>query len=213
MLPLSPRVNMGWAEDLEAQWEQLERDEAKRLEEEKKRKAEAMKRKVSAEQKFEAQRAMEAKGLTLEMIHAEQLDIKEKFIAKAKLGEGAYGLVFLGEDRETGEKAAIKRISKGRLQGQEKREVMREVAVLNKLKGHPTILHLLGFFESPDAYYIVTELASGGELFDRIIEKTIYSEADARGLVRTLLSALDFLADRNIAHRDLKPEVGEPLFQ
>jgi serine/threonine protein kinase len=197
---------MGWAESLEAQWRAAEEAEEKRLKEEAARKAEEQKKKIAQEQNFEATRVAETKSLKLVAVEPERIDLKQKYIASAKLGEGAYGTVFLGEDRATGEKAAIKRIAKGRLQGQEKASVMREVAVLAELKGHPTILHLLGFYESPDAFYIVTEVAAGGELFDRIIEKTIYSEADARGVVRTLLQALDFLAERQIAHRDLKPE-------
>ena len=49
---------------------------------------------------------------------------------------------------------------------------------------------------------------AGGELFDRIVEKTFYSEKDARDLVTALLSAIKYCHDNNIVHRDLKPEVG-----
>jgi len=47
-------------------------------------------------------------------------------------------------------------------------------------------------------------MISGGELFDRISEKTVYSEKDARDLIRKLLEVLVYLDDRQIAHRDLK---------
>ena len=46
----------------------------------------------------------------------------------------------------------------------------------------------------------------GGELFDRIVAKTCYSEKDARDLMYTLLKTIDYCHDRNIVHRDLKPE-------
>lgn len=54
--------------------------------------------------------------------------------------------------------------------------------------------------------YLVTDLALGGELFDRICRKGSYFESDAADLVRTTLSALSYLHDHGIVHRDLKPE-------
>jgi serine/threonine protein kinase len=50
-------------------------------------------------------------------------------------------------------------------------------------------------------------MISGGELFDRISEKTVYSEKDARDLIRKLLEVLVYLDDKQIAHRDLKVRV------
>ena len=52
----------------------------------------------------------------------------------------------------------------------------------------------------------VTELVSGGELFDRIVEKNHYNELIARDLVKIFISTLDFLHTNGIVHRDLKPE-------
>jgi len=50
-------------------------------------------------------------------------------------------------------------------------------------------------------------MISGSELFDRISEKTVYSEKDARDLIRKLLEVLVYLDDKQIAHRDLKVRV------
>jgi len=50
------------------------------------------------------------------------------------------------------------------------------------------------------------ELVTGGELFDRIVEKGSYSEEDAKELVRKIVSAVEYLHSKGIAHRDLKPE-------
>ena len=64
-----------------------------------------------------------------------------------------------------------------------------EVAVLRKID-HPNIIKLYDFFEEPKMFYMVTELMEGGELFDRIVKKTFYTEKEARDLVKILLSAL-----------------------
>lgn len=56
------------------------------------------------------------------------------------------------------------------------------------------------------AVYLVTDLALGGELFDRICRKGSYYESDAADLIRAVLSAVAYLHDHGIVHRDLKPE-------
>ena len=60
--------------------------------------------------------------------------------------------------------------------------------------------------ESREELFIVMELVMGGDLFDRIIERSSYTEADASVLVGGLASALAYLHGMNIVHRDVKPE-------
>ena len=62
------------------------------------------------------------------------------------------------------------------------------------------------YFQDKKYFYIVTELCTGGELFDRIINRKHFSEADAAKLMKQLLSSLSYLHSHNIVHRDLKPE-------
>lgn len=57
-----------------------------------------------------------------------------------------------------------------------------------------------------DKYYIVTQLATGGELFDRICEKGKFTEKDASQTIRQVLEAVDYLHQNDVVHRDLKPE-------
>lgn len=80
-----------------------------------------------------------------------------------------------------------------------------EMDILKKVK-HANIIALEDLFETADHFYIVTELVTGGELFDKIVEKGNYSEHDAAILVRKMLSAIDYLHHLGIVHRDLKPE-------
>src|SRR5436190_367624 len=72
--------------------------------------------------------------------------------------------------------------------------------------GHRNILTLVDYFESLNILYLVTDLALGGELFDRICRKGSYYESDAADLIRATLSAVAYLHDHGIVHRDLKPE-------
>ncbi len=72
--------------------------------------------------------------------------------------------------------------------------------------GHRNILTLVDYFETQNNLYLVTDLALGGELFDRICRKGNYYESDAASLVLATLSATAYLHDHGIVHRDLKPE-------
>jgi calcium/calmodulin-dependent protein kinase I len=79
--------------------------------------------------------------------------------------------------------------------------------VLKKVSmGHRNILTLVDYFETMNNLYLVTDLALGGELFDRICRKGSYYESDAADLIRATLSAVAYLHDHGIVHRDLKPE-------
>jgi calcium/calmodulin-dependent protein kinase I len=80
-----------------------------------------------------------------------------------------------------------------------------ELDMLQRLR-HKHIVRFVDWFESRDKYYIVTQLATGGELFDRICEKGKFTEKDASQTIRQVLEAVDYLHQNNVVHRDLKPE-------
>ncbi|XP_009282812.1 PREDICTED: calcium/calmodulin-dependent protein kinase type 1, partial [Aptenodytes forsteri] len=71
---------------------------------------------------------------------------------------------------------------------------------------HPNIVALDDIYESGTHLYLIMQLVSGGELFDRIVEKGFYTERDASTLIRQILDAVKYLHDMGIVHRDLKPE-------
>ncbi|KAF9470758.1 Pkinase-domain-containing protein [Pholiota conissans] len=86
-------------------------------------------------------------------------------------------------------------------------KVRNEIAVLKRVSsGHRNIVTLHDYFETAHNLYLVFDLCTGGELFDRICAKGNYYEADARGLVRTIFIAVKYIHDAGIVHRDLKPE-------
>ncbi len=61
-------------------------------------------------------------------------------------------------------------------------------------------------FDEENEFFIVTELVEGGELFDRIVSKSHYSEAEARDLVKMFLETMAYMHENDVVHRDLKPE-------
>jgi serine/threonine protein kinase len=70
----------------------------------------------------------------------------------------------------------------------------------------PSPKRLLDVHEEGLKFYIVTELLSGGDLFDRVVKKKTYSEREARQLICVFLDAVAYLHSNRIVHRDLKPE-------
>ncbi|MCJ1481021.1 hypothetical protein MMC06_001177 [Schaereria dolodes] len=132
----------------------------------------------------------------------ESYDKKSQYRFGKTLGAGTYGIV-----REAdcgGDKFAIKIILKKNVKGNEKM-VYDELEMLQRMK-HPHIVRFHDWFESRDKYYIVTQLATGGELFDRICEYGKFTEKDASQTIRQVLEAVDYLHYNNVVHRDLKPE-------
>ena len=67
-----------------------------------------------------------------------------------------------------------------------------EISVL-RLLIHPNIVQLVETYEDKSTVYLVMELVTGGELFDRIVEKGSYTEKDAADLIRQVLDAVDYM--------------------
>lgn len=85
--------------------------------------------------------------------------------------------------------------------------VKNEIVVLKRVsQGHKNILTLVDYFETPNNLYLVTDLARGNELFDRIYHKGSFYESDAANIVRSIVSGVAYLHSHGIVHRDLKPE-------
>jgi calcium-dependent protein kinase len=75
-----------------------------------------------------------------------------------------------------------------------------------KILDHPNIIKLYEHFEDHKNIYLVMELCTGGELFDRIIEENKMSEKHAAIIMRQMLRAINYMHGSNVMHRDLKPE-------
>lgn len=131
--------------------------------------------------------------------------VTDDYVLGDKIGEGAYSVVYRALHAGTGEPVAIKVARKASLSPAELRRLVDEVVIMAGLD-HVHVVRLHAFYEDGDAFYIVTELMTGGELFDRIVSRSVYGEREARDIVRTLAEALDYCHAHGVVHRDLKPE-------
>lgn len=132
-------------------------------------------------------------------------DFQDHFILGKHLGQGAFATVYECKEKETGHMYAVKVVSNSMLSDENMVAMERELEILKRVR-HPNIISLKDIYRSELDIYIVTDLVSGGELFDRIKLLARYTEDDARKLLRNICSAIAYLHSNGIVHRDLKPE-------
>lgn len=148
----------------------------------------------------------------------------ERWELVAKMGDGAFSNVYRARDT-TGDRGevAIKVVRKyemNSMQGNnhlhpdfkkvpkaaERSNILKEVQIMRQLD-HPNIIKLVDFSESRQYYYIILELAPGGELFHQIVRLTYFSEELSRHVIVQVAKALQYLhEERGVVHRDIKPE-------
>jgi len=131
--------------------------------------------------------------------------LEDEYEVGSELGRGGFAVVYAGKSKKTDESVAIKVIEKNCVDVSELQSLVREIDIMKKVD-HPNVLKLIDIFESDTRVTLVTELVTGGELFYKIVERGSYSEADAAGIVRQLVTGVEYLHSKGIAHRDLKPE-------
>ena len=100
---------------------------------------------------------------------------------------------------------AIKTIDRSALADDDASDVEREINIMREIN-HENVVRLYEVIAEPSHLHLVLELCTGGELFDRIIEREKYTERDARDAMENICSALAYLHAHNITHRDIKPE-------
>ena len=121
------------------------------------------------------------------------------------IGSGQFGKVYAATRKADNVIGAVKIIDRTQLNVETVRSIRKEVDALQVLS-HPNIVKLYGMYEEPRHFFIVMEMVSGGELFDRICEKVFYGENDAKAICTSILSAIKHCHDNGFVHRDLKPE-------
>lgn len=128
---------------------------------------------------------------------------------KKKLGEGSYGQVVRGVSIATGAERAIKAIDITKIK--DPKRFQQEINIQMELD-HPNIVKLYETFKDGRRVYLVMELCTGGELFDRIVEEaekhegSAFSERDVAIYMQQILGAMLYLHSHSYVHRDIKPE-------
>ncbi|RYP54002.1 hypothetical protein DL768_001152 [Monosporascus sp. mg162] len=148
----------------------------------------------------------------------------ERWELMEKMGDGAFSNVYRARDLAGGAgEVAIKVVRKyemNNMQGDrhlhpdfkkvpkaaERANILKEVQIMRQID-HPNIIKLVDFSESKQYYYIILELAPGGELFHQIVRLTYFSEDLSRHVIVQVAKALQYLhEEKGVVHRDIKPE-------
>ncbi len=133
-------------------------------------------------------------------------NLHDYYEIKGTIGKGKFGLVKWALHKKTGEKVAVKIMSKKEMTVSDMELQRREIEIL-KMCQHPYIIRLLDIFENNEYIYIVMEMLSGGDLFTYLEKRSfIVKEDRAKILAHQVATALFYLHQFGVAHRDLKPE-------
>ena len=119
------------------------------------------------------------------------------------LGSGNFAEVHQCKRKADGLECAVKIIDKAKAGTLE--AIQDEVAIMERID-HKNVVKLYEVFDESAKINLVMELVTGGELFDRIVARGSYTEADAAECVRQICDALAYMHANDICHRDLKPE-------
>ncbi|XP_076022387.1 caM kinase-like vesicle-associated, like [Genypterus blacodes] len=131
-------------------------------------------------------------------------DITDKYEIGQVLRAKEFCELCLAKDRQTDKVFVCKKFLKK--DGRKVRKAAKNEIMILKLVNHPNILQLIDTYETRKEYFIIQELATGGDVFDWILDQGNYTERDASNVIRQVLEAVAYLHSLNIVHRNLKLE-------
>ncbi|VDD96382.1 unnamed protein product [Enterobius vermicularis] len=146
-------------------------------------------------------------------------NFSDNYEVREELGKGAFSVVRRCIQKKTGLEFAAKIINTKKLSTRDTlfsfycslsanldfQKLEREARICRKLQ-HPNIVRLHDNIQEEAFHYLVFDLVTGGELFEDIVAREFYSEADASHCIQQILESIAYCHQNNIVHRDLKPE-------
>ncbi|XP_048513361.1 calcium/calmodulin-dependent protein kinase type II alpha chain isoform X20 [Athalia rosae] len=129
----------------------------------------------------------------------------DNYDLKEELGKGAFSVVRRCVQKSSGLEFAAKIINTKKLSARDFQKLEREARICRKLQ-HPNIVRLHDSIQEENFHYLVFDLVTGGELFEDIVAREFYSEADASHCIQQILESVHHCHHNGVVHRDLKPE-------
>ncbi|XP_043490497.1 calcium/calmodulin-dependent protein kinase type II alpha chain isoform X2 [Polistes fuscatus] len=129
----------------------------------------------------------------------------DNYDLKEELGKGAFSVVRRCVQKSSGLEFAAKIINTKKLSARDFQKLEREARICRKLQ-HPNIVRLHDSIQEENYHYLVFDLVTGGELFEDIVAREFYSEADASHCIQQILESVHHCHHNGVVHRDLKPE-------
>jgi serine/threonine protein kinase len=131
----------------------------------------------------------------------------DEYEVTRKIRKGSCATVYECRHKRTKDIYAVKIIRRAKLKASEDEFVLNEVSIMQSLSQYGNyVVQLLDFYEEPEFFYLVMDYMGGGDVFDRILKKSKFTEDDARKLTKVLLKAVQCMHQAGVAHRDLKPQ-------
>jgi len=139
---------------------------------------------------------------TASSVEIQQDTFRDRYELTKKIRKGSFATVWECHHKATKERFAAKVIKRAGLTGDDDEAILNEVTIMQSLGRHGKyVVQLCDFYEEKEYFFLVMEYMDGGDVFDQIVERTSYTEADARDLVKQLLTAVKCIHENGIAHR------------
>ena len=136
-------------------------------------------------------------------VNAKVGNIKDDYYFEKNVGNGAFGVVYRAKNRLTLKSVAIKAIQKFKISNYQ--AFIKEYTILSEID-HPNIVNIKEIWEWDKMFFLVTEFCNGGDLFSYTLERNVIAERDVEKIIKQCLSALIYLNQNDICHRDIKLE-------
>mmetsp|Transcript_414 Transcript_414/g.1010 ORF Transcript_414/g.1010 Transcript_414/m.1010 type:complete len:443 (-) Transcript_414:574-1902(-) len=132
-------------------------------------------------------------------------NISNYYTVEKQLGKGAFGEVFFGKHKVTGEQVAIKKMARKDFSYKELQQLQREIYVSTSVT-HEHLVQTFDVFENSSHIFMVMDFCAGGPLYKVLAMQAKFTEAEAADAMTQIILGVKYLHDHGVVHRDLKPE-------